>query len=1082
MFLSQNRPGNQSGSEKLLQETSSDPFYPRKKLVPRIVAILVILTLSSSLLLPQMGTGTLLGSVHQQTGSPAANISITVHRINTNETFLLNTNSKGDYRKDGLFPSIYQIIVSQPGYTTQIRTQIQLSVGQTLREDFFLREGDSSIKTTARSKSILSGLERQDRGRVINQEKLENLPVNSRDMGQLANLAAGAAPSSESRNRTIKVLGMGKRDNLTYIDGTLFTHGDGGSAFQASIDALKEFDIKTGLYSSEYGIRPGGQIVAITKSGTNELHGNLFWFHRNDNLDARNFFEQEKAEFKRNQLGATVGGPLLPSILSSRNRAWFFFSYQFRSIRETKPLMAVVPTSTEKEGQFTVPIRDPVTGNFFPENRIPQARLDSVSARLLHYWPKPNTLGALNFTSPDSLSRLDNPQIISRIDLKTSDISRWAGRFVWNSNHHNYVKPFNTFSARHQLSTLGQVLSYTRTLSTKAQNVSSIHWFRRPYELRAAQRQVTEEIGIPELLNTNVDRTGVPTIRIQGYTGIGDYQYNGPTSLGNWEAKNDLFMLEGDHALKMGIHFRSHYNLYATERRARFTFFDRYTGNGFADYLLGYLSQSETGGEFSRGRFHQNSYYMYLHDTWRISPVLTVNLGLRYEVRLPWKDKRGFMSNFDPATGQIVPNLLNLELKPGETGRFQPSYPLIRWNYLDGLLPRIGFSWRAMTKTVLRIGYGIYSNEPDLQLLLRLGRNPRPGVNHLIFNSSLDKPSLRFSNPFPQEQLNEAIPDHHGIETPMSLSRTHSWGLSLQHKFSSHWLLDSGYHGSTSTHRLETVSLNDAVPGPGDRQLRRNWPHLQGVFFPMADADSWFHGMHVQLEKAAGPDGLYLLSSFSWSRLIQTGGTTGGFHSFSGFRSRNVSLTDTRGVADLHIPRRLMLSSGYDFPFGPDKILFRKGWISRILQGWSIRAISNFQDGGWQTITLPGDPLDSGSEASQWPDRVGDANLPVSKRTPARWFKTEAFTQPSEFLYGNAGKGVVEIPGLFNLDISLRRTFLLKESQRLEVRLEAFNATNRSNFVVTSRHQTLKYGTSGFGALAQTLPARQIQLALKFYY
>ena len=240
--------------------------------------------------------------------------------------------------------------------------------------------------------------------------------------------------------------------------------------------------------------------------------------------------------------------------------------------------------------------------------------------------------------------------------------------------------------------------------------------------------------------------------------------------------------------------------------------------------------------------------------------------------------------------------------------------------------------------------------------------------------------------------------------------------------------------------------------------------------------------MHLQLEKAAGPDGFYLLASFSWSRLIQTGGGTTGFRSRSVFRSRNLPLAATRGVADFHIPRRLMLSGGFDLPFGPNRALFRKGLASRVLRGWSIRAISNFQDGGARTVTLPGDPLDAGSESSQWPDRIRDANLPSSQRTPSRWFDAGAFVLPPAFQYGDAGRGVVEAPGLLNLDISLRRTFLLGERRRFEARLEAFNATNRSNFVVRAQQQTLQYGTSGFGVLAQALPARQVQLGLKLYF
>ena len=571
--------------------------------------------------LAQIGAGTLMGHVRKESGEAASGVEVEIHRVDTNEIFPLLTNTNGNYRRGGLPPGQYEITASLTGHGTQVRTHVKLLVEQIREENFLLLRGDPGIRHSTRSGPVLAGTGREDRGQLIDQEKLESMPINTRDLGQLVSLAAGAAPSHESRGRSVKVLGMRRKDNLTFIDGTLFTHGDGTPSFHASTDALREFDVKTGLYSAEYGIRPGGQIVAVTKSGTNEFHGGWFWFHRNDNLDARNFFEQRKAEFKRNQLGATLGGPLyLPGLLNGRDRAWFFISYQMRSIRETKPLTGVVPTPEQKAGQFAAPIRDPLTGDFFPENRIPPQRLDPVSLKLLRFWPAPNTPSALNYTSPDSHSPLDNPQVIARIDLRQSEVSRWAGRFVWDSTEWTSTQPISVFSTRHPLATLGQSLSYTRSLSPRVQSAASLHWFRRPYDSVVSPRSVKLDLGIPELLLSEVDRIGVPIVEIQGYTRIGDYSFLGPSSLGNWQGKKDLTLVEGDHALKTGIHFRRHYNLYVTSRRSRFNFFDRYTGNGFADFLLGYLSQSRLGGEGSRGRFHQDSFYFYIQDTWKARP------------------------------------------------------------------------------------------------------------------------------------------------------------------------------------------------------------------------------------------------------------------------------------------------------------------------------------------------------------------------------------------------------------------------------------------------------------------------------
>ena len=630
----------------------------------------------------QAESATLLGTVRTADGDPAGNMEISIRRPATNESYSLLTGPGGNYRRDSLAAGNYEIQVAALGCVGQLRIGVRLLVGQTVREDFVLIPGDENEVRVQESGWVPSGSDRDDRGLVIDREKLETLPVASRDIGQLVDLAPGASRTSSGRRRGVKVMGMRRRDNLLYIDGTLFTHGDGGTSFQASTDALQEFDIKSGLYSAEYGIRPGAQIVAVTKSGTNAYHGSLYWFHRNDNLDARNFFEQEKKEFKRNQMGATLGGPIvLPGLFRGTDRAWFFLSHQHRSIRETKPLTGVVPTSDERKGIFSTPITDPSTGAPFPDNRIPEDRFDPVALKLLPIWPDPNSVGPLNFTSPDSVSPTDNPQIIARVDLKTSGVSRWSGRFVWDSRPSVMARPVSIFSSHSPLATWGQAISYRRNLGSRDVNVASIHLFRRPYEAVAARPlpDLAGSLGIDQLVRTEVDRHGVPRTQITGFVGIGDLTLSGGTALGNWQVKDDLVLPRGDHTLKLGLEYRQHFNQYGQHRRSEFDFYNRYTGNAWGDFLLGHLARSQLGGEFNRGRFHQNSVYAYISDEWRVRPGLDLNLGLRYELRLPWVDLRGFMSNFDPGAGRLHPPLQNLDLAPGETGRFQPGTPLVQW-------------------------------------------------------------------------------------------------------------------------------------------------------------------------------------------------------------------------------------------------------------------------------------------------------------------------------------------------------------------------------------------------------------------
>ncbi len=498
----------------------------------------------------------------------------------------------------------YRIRLEHVSFRTEVRRGVVLQLGQTQRQDFLLHAGLPQDVFESEAATSLLNSEKAEMGQVIDRKQLEDMPINSRDFTELATLAPGTAPASSTSSFSsalgnIRVGGMRERDNITYVDGSIVPSF---SNFKPSVDALQEFEVKTGLYGADYGILPGGQIIAATKSGGNELHGNVFWFHRNDNLDARNFFEHEKQEFKRNQLGGTLGGPVyLPGMINGKDTAWFFVSYQLESVREVRPLTGVVPTAQEKMGHFANTIQDPLTGNPFPNNIIPEDRIDPVSRKLLTFWPAPNTPGALNYTSPDSHAPFDNPQLIARMDFKNSETSKWSGRFLWNSGPFLSIRPFSEFSSTQPLHIYGQSISNQRSFSTGIQNVASLHWSRRPYdaEISSPKTEIVQGLGVPELLEEEVDRTGVPTIEIQGFTGIGDISLLGRSVTGNWQVKDDIALQKGRHNIKAGVEFRQHYLFLAMARRSKFDFFDRYTGNGFADFLLGHPARSTSGGRIA---------------------------------------------------------------------------------------------------------------------------------------------------------------------------------------------------------------------------------------------------------------------------------------------------------------------------------------------------------------------------------------------------------------------------------------------------------------------------------------------------
>lgn len=1041
----------------------------------------------------QIDTATIVGTVRDASESIVVGAEVMARRVATNETFTAVTNSNGDYRIFPLPVGEYQVTVKSRGFKTETKTGIILEVGKTSRVEFGLTVGDTNERIEVVSQAPLINTESPAVGQVIDNQKLIKLPLNSRDFATLAALT----PSVNAPRGTVYgggvaagtatgifVRGHRRGDNAFYLDGTYMADGNGATSIRPNIDALQEFEIKTGLYGAEYGVRPGGQVIAVTKSGTNELHGNVFLFHQNDNLNARNFFQKTKTEYKRNQFGATLGGPIyIPRLLDGKDKAWFFIAYQNETIRNFVPLTGIVPTADQKAGRFTTTIRDPLTGQPFANNTIPTNRISPVAQKLLDFWPSPNTTGSLNYTSPNSVANSENPQFIARIDFKTSDTNRWSGRFAYDSLPFLLTDAIQTFSHTRPRKSWFQSFSNTRTISGRYVNVASFHFFRRPFNAGVSNPHVEAAAGlnIPALLQPNLNPgAGLPRISVQGLLAIGDN--GGPVTsaanLGNWQVKDDFSFQQGSHFLKLGVEYRKHYNLFNLATNASFTFTNRYTGNPFADFLLGFPMQTRSGGETQRGSFTQTSLYYYVQDDWKVNQRLTLNLGLRYELRLPWRDKRGFMSNFDPRTSTFNPPLQNLTLQPFETGRFTADEPLLEWRSKDGFLPRIGFAYRIGDRTVIRGGYGTFSNEPDVTVTQEFGSNPRPNALVRIFNASATTPNISISDPFPAALAASAIPRVTGVETPLKLTKTHSYGLSIQRELGGNWAAEIGYQGSHTANLMETVSFNDAVPGTGARQARRPNPAYQDIMFTMADADAWYDAMEIKVQKRAGTDGLFVLGSFTWSKGLDTASVNSAQLGIQRQRSINMPLHLNKATSDTHVPRRLVVTVGYELPFGPGKKFLSEGLAGRIIGGWSVQGILALQDGAWITAFLPGDALDTGSTFSQWPNLVRDANIDPGARTVARWFDTSAFVRPTGFVYGNAGRAPIEGPGLKNFDISIQREFRFKERHRLELRMDGFNFFNHPNFGLPGQN----FGTGGFGVIGNALDPRFIQVGFRYNF
>ncbi len=580
----------------------------------------------------------MVGRITDSTGAVISGAKIVLIRSEANQKFPAVSTETGDYTVPNLPEGIYQVLVTQEGFRTESRTGIKLEIGSTVRVDVQLQVGDSKTVVTVEAAPLLLRTDNYETGQVVANRELINLPNNTRDFLNMATLVAGVAPSRGSLGdgsldtRGFNVEGSRRSDNVVYLDGTIITEGNGATTFFPNIDALQEVEIKTSLYSAEFGIKPGGQISTVTKTGTNSLHGTLYEFHMRNSWGSRRFFDlQDRPSFKRNQFGAVFTGPVyLPKVVNGRNRLWFVFAYQGLRVRERVNLNALVPTADERQGRFAAPIVDPLTGEPFPNNQIPSDRLNEIARKFIPLWPDPNFTGAsYNYVSPNSSSSQSTNQYIAKIDFAESDRSQWSARFMRDSSPILQTRAFQAFSFQDPLDTWSQNLSNTRTFSPRVVNEFGAHYFMRPYTLTAGGadqfRGFGPSLGIPNWPRTSIDVDGVPGVAISGYvTSIGSGGTKGNVNVGNYEIKDNLTFLHGAHSFKAGYHFRRHFNFFVLNNRSSITFGQGYSGNNFADFLLGLPSSANLGGEALRGNFAQNGHYFYLQDDWKVSSRLTL--------------------------------------------------------------------------------------------------------------------------------------------------------------------------------------------------------------------------------------------------------------------------------------------------------------------------------------------------------------------------------------------------------------------------------------------------------------------------
>ncbi len=1035
----------------------------------------------------QAGKAELFGGIQDPAGLPVAGATVKADEQATGARTRAISDERGDYHLLGLAPGRYLLTVEKPGFRTYRQNGIVLGIAARVDLAVRLQVGDQrqSVEVTAAAPLLETASGTVGYG--VDQAKVETVPLDGRNFIPLVALAPGVAlPGGGSLLPRIN--GSRPRTNEYLYDGISVLQPEPGQvAFFPVIDAIEEFRLNINSYSPEYGRSNGGTIMVGTKSGSNALHGTLFEFLRNEDLNARNYFAPAgaKPEFRRNQYGATVGGPV------EKNRTFFFVDWQDTRLRTGITRASVVPAAAQRQGVFAGAITDPTTGKPFANNTITPDRFDAVAQQVLAHYPAPNHAGANDFqrtaVEPDAQDQFD-----ARLDRQFGEKHRGFVRYSYLRDDDTPVTPLPdgsgtlTAGATGHALTRGDALAaeYDWSPSAGILNAARFGYTRRGLDQESLQNGDIAIPGAPANSFTSV----LPTFAVAGL------QQVGPTSGANdhfrtsvTEYLDTLSMVRGRHTVKFGFDIRREALdvLNPPNPTGVYSFTAAGTGNSVASLLLGQVNafSIDLQDQALQERAHIAEFFA--GDEWRISPRLTLNAGTRYTLNFPSTE----VHNHD-----AVFNLNTQKLDFPRTGRALECCDFG---------PRAGLAYRAGETLVVRAGYGMIWFEqtgittpftlPQFPFVETLGRLSPDNIAPAFVLAQ--GPGVQPAPPSPDSGLGQGV---FGTDRNAGSGYSQQWNLTVQKTIGRDLNFEVGYLGSKNTRLgVPDVNINQlpdadlalskallaAAPNPflgqipassslgqatiTQQQLLRPYPRFTTVaLFRDNVGNSSYHALEAKLEKRLS-HGLTFTLAYTFSKLMDDASSVFSNTIFTG------PIANT-GVADSynrHLERDL---SNGDIPR-----VFSAGWTYEIprvgkLAGWRIAGIVRVQAGDTVAVAQATNLNSNLGYGTQRPNRVSDPNS-LAHRSAGEWFNTAAFTAAPQFTIGTSSRNPVRGPGLQDADLMLGKTFRVSERVNVEFRAEMFNASNTPPLNDPSG----TFGSAAFGTITSAGNPRVFEFAGK---
>ena len=1098
------------------------------------------------------------GAVTDPTGAAIANATIILTKIDTGTETPLATNEIGLYYGRRLNPGLYEIQAEFSGFKTFRATGIELRTGYNLEYPIKLEVGavtetvEVSAEATAEIQTA-SG----DVSSVVGSEVIKEMPASTRRVMEHMMVTPAVTITTKGHTGSLympffSIAGNATdRSNTFVIDGTdansVRGTWEGGSLpfFNPPTELVQEMRVLSNNYSAEFGGSTGSTIVMTTKGGSNEFHGQVYYYIQNDALDARNTFATSRPGNKYHSFGGYVGGPIV------KDKTHFLFAREQELWLQGSAVQDTLPSLMQRQGDFSqtfdaggglVPIYDPAstminpdgsgTRTQFPNNVIPTDRFDPVSARVVPMYPDPNqpgtTAGAFNFAANYLATDLDRPLTYVRLDHQFS------------SDHRAYLRvsddPYSfpiqgAWTGTGEDSEIADPRTEKNSLSGFVVG-ASYDWIVSPTRVnhlgfsyaglvldRAAGRgrpAVYRQDWAGQLGLQNVDADFFPNFSSSGFTPIGGgtwFQDLGYNVNRGWGLEDTLTIMRGKHTFKTGVAYknsrtalwvrtwpsgRTNYDARATAQPGVAG-----TGNSMASFLLGQVASAlvvDVPAPMNR------AYYLagFFQDDWRVSPNLTMNLGVRYEYDRPKTDTaltRNYfnLTKINPACD--CPGVIEFSSNRfTQEGRHTPDYGAI----YNSIAPRIGFAYKlgGRQDLVVRGGIGLFYTGPDRADKYVFG--PQAGAGYQGAWGTPDAgltPAFRLSEGFPiapQESLTDSwgavpigdnprfSPQFYWEDRESGYSQQYNVGVQKQF---GRTLLEVAFLGNR-TRRLparQPLAYNELRPedrGPGNAQIRRPFPQFGNVTsYGESYAISDYYAGTIHLKRQFS-NGLSFQTHYTYADHKDN---------FTYQKSRWDVGRDFVGKANygpsgLMRRHRFVWSSVYELPWGPGRRLLSSGVLGNIIGGWDTGLTVEARSGQPLNIGNASNTCNCFSQGTQGVDLMGSPGDPPSNFDPGRdtWFNTSAFSAPAPFTFGNAGAGLLEAPGFFETNLTLSKRFSITERVSTEIRGEFFNLFNQVNLGVPGTN----FGTGQFGRVSGTLGSppsdvgrsRKIQMGAKILF